>query len=764
MRIIRESAMLKKMLGAALALACVGAVPAYAETVALVPDGSWYQFDVDESVSPDGGLGWINLSNDWLAFSLTVAAGHSVKLTVTDAGFSGDQFEVFDNGVSLGITPDAPDSYPVSIGLNFDAALANGNYSHAFYFLGEGTHTITGKLAVSAQGGVPNTTVGALNVAPVPLPASLLLLLSGGGLLSLFSRRRKSGFRAATLALASFALAAGAAQAATTTVKLIAFNDFHGNLQSPGSLSNVPVGGADALAAHVAALKAQNPNNVVVSAGDLIGASPLVSALFHDEGTIETMNRLGLEFNAVGNHEFDEGRTELLRMQKGGCHPTDASSCQGATVGTPVPFEGAKFKFLSANVVDTATGKTLFPAYGIKLVGGVRVGFIGLTLKDTPTIVTPSGVAGLSFLEEAATVNSLVPALRARGVETIVVLIHQGGFQGSAPNFINDCSAALQNDVTSPIRAIVRNLDDAVDVVISGHTHTGYNCRLPNKVGRTIPVTQASSFGRVLTDINLTIDTVTGDVTAATVNNILTDRNAVVPDAAIASIVNGYNGLVSPLANAVIGSITGPATNGANAAGEMAAGKLIADSQFAATQAPQFGGAVLALMNAGGVRNPGFTAATYPHDITYGEAFTVQPFGNSLVTMTLTGQQIRNTLEEQFVGCLGQTVQRVLQVSSNLVYSYQLANACGARVVNATLNGVPFVSNGLVLDPAATYRVTVNNFLSTGGDGFAVLAGGTSFLGGAQDIDALIAYLASYKAPNAPYNPTTVPDRITKLP
>ncbi len=271
------------------------------------------------------------------------------------------------------------------------------------------------------------------------------------------------------------------------------------------------------------------------------------------------MNRLGLDFDAVGNHEFDEGRAELLRMQGGGCHPTDASSCQGATVGTPVPFEGAKFKFLAANVVDTASGKTLFAPYGIKVVGGVRIGFIGLTLKETPTIVTPSGVAGLTFKDEAETVNALIPQLRARGVEAIVVLIHQGGFQGSAqPNFINDCSAALQNDTQSPIRAIVRKLDNAVDLVVSGHTHTGYNCQLPNKAGRNIPVTQASSFGRVLTDINLTIDTTTGDVTGATVNNILTDRNAVTPNAQIASIVNGYNSLVSPLANAVIGTITGP--------------------------------------------------------------------------------------------------------------------------------------------------------------------------------------------------------------
>ena len=573
----------------------------------------------------------------------------------------------------------------------------------------------------------------------------------------------------ALLGLAVCALGIGAAQAATTTVKVIAFNDFHGNLQSPGTFSGAPSGGVDVLASYVTNLKAQNPANVVVSAGDLIGASPLISAFFHDEGSIETMNRLGLEFSAVGNHEFDEGRTELLRMQNGGCHPTDPNSCQGASVGTPVPFEGAKFKILSANVVDATSGKTLLAPYAIKVMNGVRVGFIGLTLKDTPTIVTPSGVQGLNFLDEAATVNALVPQLRARGVEAIVVLIHQGGFQGPAtPNFINDCSAALQDDLNSPIRAIVRNLDNAVDLVVSGHTHTGYNCRLPNKIGRTIPVTQASAFGRVLTDINMTLDTTTGDVTAVTLNNIIVDRSAagVVPNAAIASIVSGYSGLVSPLANAVIGTITAQATNSANVAGEMGAGDVIADAQLAATQPAQFGGAEIAFMNAGGVRNPGFVAATFPHDVTYGEAFTVQPFGNSLVTMTLTNQQIKDVLEQQFAGCLGQspTATRIMQVSAGFVYSWQPANGCGTRIVDVTLNGTPLVSNGLVLLPSGTHRVTVNNFMSTGGDGFAVLTTGTNFLGGAQDIDALVAYLANFKAPAAPLNPNAGGARITRLP
>jgi 5'-nucleotidase len=569
----------------------------------------------------------------------------------------------------------------------------------------------------------------------------------------------------ASLALAaSGVLAAGATQAAEVNVKVIALNDFHGQLQSPGSFSGVPAGGVDAIAAHVAALKAQNPNSVVVSAGDMIGATPLISAFFHDEGTIETMNRVGLDFNAVGNHEFDDGRLELLRMQAGGCSTADSNTCKGADVGTPVPFEGAKFKFLAANVVDTATGRTLFPAYGIKQFGNVRVGFIGMTLKETPTIVTPSGVAGLEFRDEIQTVNALVPQLRARGVEAIVVLIHQGGVQGPAPNFINDCSASLQTDPVSPIRRIVRGFSDAVDLVVSGHTHTGYNCQLPNSVGRLIRVTQASSTGRVLTDINLGINTTTGDVTSVTANNIITARAAVVPNATVAGIVQGYANLVSPLTNAVIGTSTGPAPNSANSAGEMLAGKLIADSQFAATSAPANGGAEVAFMNAGGVRSPGFVDTAYPNDITYGEAFTVQPFGNSLVTMTLTNQQIRDLLEQQFNGCLGQTVTRIMQVSASLQYSWSLSGGCGSRIVNVRLNGTDIVVNGVVQTPAAAHRVTVNNFMATGGDGFTVLVSGANPLGGAQDIDALIAYLASYKAPNPAYDPSALPPRITTVP
>lgn len=583
------------------------------------------------------------------------------------------------------------------------------------------------------------------------------------------------------LAFASLA-ALSAPPTSTTNIKIIAINDFHGNLNSPGNFNGKPSGGVDALAGFVADLKSKNPNSVVVSAGDLIGASPLVSALFHDEGSIETMNRLGLEFNAVGNHEFDEGRDELLRMQNGGCHPTDPNTCQGAVVGTPVPFEGAKFKFLAANVFDSASGKTIFPAFKIKEFETeakgkkhgekdrketeARVAFIGMTLKDTPTIVTPSGVAGLEFKDEAATVNALVPKLRKRGAQAIVVLIHQGGAQTTPPSpaDINGCAGGLNG---SPIKDIVAQLDDSVELVISGHTHQAYNCMLPNKVGRNIPVTSANAFGRVLTDIDMSIDNKTGHVVRVSANNVAVDRSnvAITPNAGIKGIVDQYNTLVSPIANQVIGSIATDATNVANAAGEMDAGDLIADAQLAATQPVQFGGAQIALMNAGGVRNPGFlfsqiSGSESAGDVTYGEAFTVQPFGNSLVTMTLSGQQIKDVLEQQFPGCMGQTVQRVMQPSNGLSYTWSASAAPCSKISNLSLNGAP-------IDPATSYRVTVNNFMAAGGDGFGVFTTGTNLLGGAQDIDALVAYMAGFKTPNPAYNPGDVglhKPRIAKLP
>ena len=556
------------------------------------------------------------------------------------------------------------------------------------------------------------------------------------------------------------------------TVKVLGFNDYHGNLEAFGTFGETaavptaersPVGGADFLAAHVARLKALNTNNVVVAAGDNIGASPLISSLFLDEPAVETLNRIGLEFTSVGNHEFDKGSAELLRLQNGGCKVTggvqDPNSCRGAAVGTPVPFEGAKYKWLSANVVQTSTGKTLLPAYGIKTFNGVKVAFIGMTLKATPTIVTPTGVAGLEFRDEAATVNALIPELRAQGIESVVVLVHEGGFQNGTAGDINGCAGELAG---SAIASIVKQLDNAVDLVVSGHTHAAYNCMLPNSTGRTIRVTSTPNGGRVLSDIDLTIDPTTRDVTAAVATNRLVARNnpAVTADAVVAKIVSSYAALISPIANVVLGSITANLPNSrADGSCNMLAGNLIADSQLAATQGAGSGGAVMAFMNGGGVRSPGFLFANSAANegdgkVTYGEAFTVQPFGNSLVTLTLTTQNIKDFMEEQFAGCLGQgaNTTRFAVPSAGFKYNWDGAQACGARISNITLRtgtGTSALTEtlvnaaGVVQNPTKTYRVTVNNFMADGGDGYTTLVKGTNRLGGAQDIDALTAYFAA---------------------
>jgi 5'-nucleotidase len=596
-------------------------------------------------------------------------------------------------------------------------------------------------------------------------------------------------------------------------VKIVGFNDFHGTLLSPGTFgvnTSIPaaqrpaVGGADALAAHVARLKAQNKHTFVVGAGDFIGATPLISALFHDEPAVEMLNRIGVDFSSVGNHEFDKGSAELLRLQNGGCKLVDGvqdpNSCLGASVGTPVPFEGARFKWLSANVVNTATGRPLLRPYAIREVNDVKIAFIGMTLTATPTIVTPSGVAGLSFLDEADTVNALVPRLRKEGVRAIVVLVHQGGFQGAGLSDINGCDGNLAG---SDIAKVVARLDNAVDLVVSGHTHAAYNCSantvdvrnvggvvtttprtagLPNAAGRLVPVTSSSAFGRVLTDIDLTIDPRARRVVAVAATNRLVDRTdpaivaAIDADPSVRNIVTAYGNLVSPIANQVIGSITTALPNAADAAGNMPAGELIADSQLLATAPVGFGEAVIAFMNPGGVRNPGFTfpssaAGEGDGNVTYGEAFTVQPFGNSLVTVTLTAQQLKDALEQQFVGCRGQATQRILIPSAGFKYTFNAAGTCDSRISDArlvdaagTLVAQIVDATGAVVDPTRSFRVTINNFLATGGDGFTTFIAGGNALGGAQDIDALSAYLAAYK--QTPYDASAVAlqkPRITRL-
>jgi len=523
-------------------------------------------------------------------------------------------------------------------------------------------------------------------------------------------------FAAALLLVAFAAPASSRPRPATVPLQILALNDFHGNIDTLSSTFGGS-GGAQYVATYLRNAEAAATNSITVSAGDLIGASPLISALFHDEPTIEIANMWGLDLNAVGNHEFDEGATELLRMQSGGAHPVD-----GDLDGDP--FAGADFAFLAANVVEDATGATLFPPYKVVSYGGIKVAFIGMTLEGTPTIVTPTGVAGLTFQDEADTVNALVPFLKARGIEAIVVLLHEGGTQTGAED---ECIG-----LTGPIVDIVERTSDEVDLFITGHTHQNYVCEIDGRW-----VTSARSFGRVYTDIDVELDRRTRELTVLSIDNVPVVRAGVEPAADIQAVIDKYDELSAPLANRVIGTISADITRTANAAGESALGDVIADGQLLATTPVGFGEAVVAFMNPGGIRADLTYLASGDEadgEVTYGEAFTVQPFGNSLVTMTLTGAQIDTLLEQQFdnpsVGA-----NRILQVSEGFAYTWSTSAPTGSKVDIASIS-----IDGIPIDAAASYRVTVNSFLAAGGDNFTVLVSGTDPLGGDVDLDALEDY------------------------
>ncbi len=560
--------------------------------------------------------------------------------------------------------------------------------------------------------------------------------------------RRTAVLAAATLAVgvavAAPATAAPAAAPATTTVRLIGLNDFHGNLEPPAGSSGrvvltdgttVDAGGAAFLATHVRQLRAEQRNSLVLSGGDNIGASPLASALFHDEPTIEFLNSIGTSASAVGNHELDEGYRELLRIQFGGCHPVDG--CQFLN-----PYPGADFPYLASNITFTKTGLPATLPFTIKIVGGVKIGIIGATLKDLPTIVSPDGIQGLSFGDEAAAINRSSALLQRLGVKAQVVVIHQGDSTVGA-NGPNDCNLAANG----PLSAINAAVSTNVDAIISGHTHMQYNCELPDPKGQLRTVIQSLSFGRLLSVLDLKINRKTGDVLrdASTATNEIVTRT-VTPDPAVQAIVDEAVTKSAPIANQQVGTITTDIVRAQTASGESPLGNLIADSQLAATTSA---GAQIALMNPGGVRaDLTFAAQSGEGDgvVTYKDAFTVQPFSNILQTLTYTGAQIDAVLEQQW---LPNGPTRILQPSATLHYTQTLANPIGDRVSTITINGVP-------VDPAATYRVTVNNFLAAGGDSFTALTQGTDLTGGPIDLDAFTAYLTA----NSPVSPPAT-DRIT---
>jgi 5'-nucleotidase len=546
---------------------------------------------------------------------------------------------------------------------------------------------------------------------------------------------------AAVLASSVGAATSALAQSTTTVeLRILAINDFHGYLRpppggiriaDPGDKTKkiaVPAGGSEHMATLVKQLRQGAKNNIFVAAGDLIGASPFLSAMFHDEPTIESLSMMGLEVASVGNHEFDEGKDELLRMQNGGCHPID--KCQG-----PHPFPGAKFRYLAASTIEKSSGKTVFPPYAIKQFEGIPVAFIGLTLKGTPNIVSPVSVAGLEFRDEADTVNALVPELKARGVEAIVVLIHEGGFPAGD---YNECPG-----ISGPIVDIVKKFDKAVDVVISGHTHQAYVCEIDGRL-----VTSGDKYGTLVTAIDLKLDRATRDIISARADNVIVRIGAYAKDAEQTALLESYDKVAAPIANRRAGSITETLSRTPNDSGESVLGDIIADAQLAATRADAKGAAVIAFTNPGGVR------ADIPKKedgvVTYADVFASQPFRNQLVTLTLTGAQIKDALEQQW---LDPNRPRILQVSKGFNYAWDNAKPYSEHVIADRMS-----LNGQRIDPAKSYRVTVNNYLAVGGDGFTALKDGTAQQFGIYDADALYGYFQA----NSPIAPVTA-DRIVRL-
>ena len=579
------------------------------------------------------------------------------------------------------------------------------------------------------------------------------------------------------LALAAPAVAVGPKSQSPVNVQILGLNDFHGQLEVvnpiassggrigslqgprgsetciPGGTPNcIPAGGVEYLATHVRNLRATNPDNTAfVSAGDMIGATPLLSALFRDEPTIEAFNLMGLDYNGVGNHEFDEGISELLRVAYGdnsvdgytparpdGCHPSEDADCADGT-----PYHGADFPFLAANVKSRATGEPIFAPYAIhEFDRGAKVAFIGMTLEGTPLVVAPDGIASVRFEDEAATVNALVPELKAMGVEAIVVLVHEGGSVPVSGNgagvvdAINDCT-----NPTGAIPQIVPNLDDEIDIVISGHTNWAVNCEIDGKI-----VTGAASQGRLITDIDARISPATGDF----IGEILVNNRIVTQDVAKAAdmtaLIAAKNVFAAPIANVVVGATTAAMVRQEITPGrESTLGRLIADAQLSSSQLAGAGGQ-FALMNPGGIRS-NFDAGP----ITHGEAFAVQPFSNIVTTMTLTGAQIDTVLEQQFSINSGSNAGQprtpdptVLLPSTGFTYTWNATAPLGSRVDPATIK-----LNGVMLGAATEYRVVVNNFLATGGDDFPILTQGTNRVTGADDLVALEAYLATHN----PYEP-----------
>ncbi|MEV3932195.1 MULTISPECIES: bifunctional UDP-sugar hydrolase/5'-nucleotidase [unclassified Streptomyces] len=551
----------------------------------------------------------------------------------------------------------------------------------------------------------------------------------------------------------------------TVDVQLLSFNDLHGNLEPPagsagsvsetqadGTVKSVPAGGVEYLATSLRTARKGNPYSVTAAGGDMVGASPLLSGLFHDEPTIEALNGLDLDVTAVGNHEFDEGATELARLQNGGCHPVEGCYEKGKK------FKGADFPYLAANVTSEKTGKPILKPYTVWKKNGVKIGFIGVTLEGTPNIVTANGVKGLKFHDEIETVNKYAKELDRQGVKSIVALIHEGGAPASS-SYNYDCDSPGAGDgISGPITDIAKGITPKVDALVTGHTHQAYVCTIPDPSGKPRMVTSASSFGKLYTDTTLTYDRRTKDIVRTSVesaNHIVSRDQAKATD--MTKLIDRWNTLAAPISNRPQGFISADINGRGSTAPEKPLGNLIADAQLEGLAPADKGGAVVAFMNPGGIRSDLVYAASGSEGdgvVTYGEAFTVQPFTNMMNVVDLTGAQLVAALQQQVSGS-NEASPKILQVSEGLTYTLDMTKTGADRVVTSSI-----LLNGEAIDPAKTYRVAMNEFLAGGGDGFPALGQGTNKLVGASDLDLFNAYLAAHSTASAPLAPPAT-DRIT---
>jgi 5'-nucleotidase len=543
-------------------------------------------------------------------------------------------------------------------------------------------------------------------------------------------------------------------------VQLLSFNDLHGNLEPPsgssgrvtelqadGTTKTIDAGGVEYLATHLREARKANGYSITAAGGDMVGASPLISGLFHDEPTIEALNKLDLDVTSVGNHEFDEGARELGRLQNGGCHPT--AGCYNNQ-----EFEGADFPYLAANVLDEKTGRPILKPYWVWKKKDVKVGFIGVTLEDTPGVVSAEGVKGLKFKDEVETINKYAKVLQKQGVKSIVALIHEGGLPASGSYNYNCDSPGAGDGISGPIVDIAKNISPSVDALVTGHTHAAYVCTIPDPSGKPRMVTSAASFGRIYTDTTLTYDRFTGDIARTAVksaNHVVTRTVAKAPD--MTQLIAKWNTLAAPIGNRAVGYISAdiPSTGT-----ESPMGDLIADAQLAYGKELD-PGTDLALMNPGGVR-AGLTYAAKGTEgdgvVTYAEGFTVQPFSNTVNLQDFTGAQLIKVLQEQVSGSNAAS-PKILLPSTGFTYTLDLTKTGADRIVVDSVK-----LNGTAIDPAATYRVATNSFLAGGGDGITTLGQGTNDLVGGDDLAALVEYLTANSSASSPIAPPAA-NRIT---